>query len=47
MSIIERIRVVGEETAALDQEGQVPDFHDPLEALKASLSAGSRLGVLP
>lgn len=36
MSIIERIRVVGEEMAALDQEGQVPDFHDPLEALKAA-----------
>ncbi len=35
MSIIERIRVVGEEMAALDREGQSPEFNEPLEALKA------------
>lgn len=41
MSIIERIRVVGEEMAALARDGQVPEFRDPVEALNA---AAERIG---
>lgn len=41
MSIIDRIRVVGEEMTALEREGQTPEFNDPIEALK---SAAERVG---
>lgn len=41
MSIIERIRVVGEEMAALDREGQAPEIRGTIDALKA---AAERVG---
>ena len=41
MSIIERIRVIGEEMAALDREGQAGEIRQALEALKA---AAERVG---
>lgn len=50
MTILDRIRVVGEEMAALAQEGHAPDFRKPIDALQdaadrfGKASSGSWLG---